>query len=264
MKLLLTGGTGYIGSHAAVSFHQAGHEIYILDNLTNSKESVLEKLKSIKNLERIRYTTSHPKDMSDDLIDCYKNCEKLIPFLHLPVQSGSDRILKLMNRKHNVKYYLDIIEKLRIINKNIKFSSDFIISYPGETDADFSETMNLVKKIKFINSFSFIFNPRPGTKAANLNQIDKEIAKERLLKIQEYLFKFQLNMNKSFINKSVDVLVENKMDGQKKLFGRNQFMNSVIFEGNPNFIGKNINIKIEQANQNSLFGKIEKNNMRAA
>ena len=169
-----------------------------------------------------------------------------------------------MNRKHTVEQYVEIYEKLKKINPKIEFSSDFIISYPGETDNDFQDTINLVRKIKFINSFSFIFSPRPGTKAANLNQIDKEIAKERLLEIQKYLFKFQLNMNKSFINKSIDVLVENKMNGQKKLFGRNQFMNSVIFEGNPNFIGKNINIKIEQANQNSLFGKIEKNNMRAA
>jgi len=202
--------------------------------------------------------------MTDDLIECYSTNKKLMPFVHLPIQSGSNKILKLMNRKHTVEQYVEVCEKLKKINPKIEFSSDFIISYPGETDDDFKDTINLVRKIKFINSFSFIFSPRPGTKAANLNQIDKEIAKERLLKIQEYLFKFQLNINKSFINKSVDVLVENKMDGQKKLFGRNQFMNSVIFEGNTNFIGKNINIKIEQANQNSLFGKIEKNNMRAA
>ena len=225
---------------------------------------LINKLESYSELKRIRYTTSHPRDMTDDLIECYSTNKKLMPFVHLPIQSGSNKILKLMNRKHTVEQYVEIYEKLKKINPNIEFSSDFIISYPGETDNDFKDTINLVRKIKFINSFSFIFSPRPGTKAANLNQIDKEIAKERLLKIQEYLFKFQLNMNKSFINKSVDVLVENKMNGQKKLFGRNQFMNSVIFEGNPNFIGKNINIKIEQANQNSLFGKIEKNNMRAA
>ena len=225
---------------------------------------LINKLESYSELKRIRYTTSHPRDMTDDLIECYSTNKKLMPFVHLPIQSGSNKILKLMNRKHTVEQYVEVCEKLKKINPKIEFSSDFIISYPGETDDDFKDTINLVRKIKFINSFSFIFNPRPGTKAANLNQIDKEIAKERLLKIQEYLFKFQLNINKSFINKSVDVLVENKMDGQKKLFGRNQFMNAVIFEGNINFIGKNINIKIEQANQNSLFGKIEKNNMRAA
>ena len=225
---------------------------------------LINKLESYSELKRIRYTTSHPRDMTDDLIECYSTNKKLMPFVHLPIQSGSNKILKLMNRKHTVEQYVEVCEKLKKINPKIEFSSDFIISYPGETDDDFKDTINLVRKIKFINSFSFIFSPRPGTKAANLNQIDKEISKERLLKIQEYLFKFQLNVNKSFINKSVDVLVENKMDGQKKLFGRNQFMNSVIFEGNTNFIGKNINIKIEQANQNSLFGKIEKSNMRAA
>mgnify|MGYP003729289509 FL=1 len=225
---------------------------------------LINKLESYSELKRIRYTTSHPRDMTDDLIECYSKNKKLMPLVHLPIQSGSNKILKLMNRKHTVEQYIEIFEKLKKINPKIEFSSDFIISYPGETNDDFKDTINLVRKIKFINSFSFIFSPRPGTKAANLKQIDKEIAKERLLKIQEYLFKFQLNMNKFFINKSVDVLVENKMDGQKKLFGRNQFMNSVIFEGNANFIGKNINIKIEQASQNSLFGKIEKNNMRAA
>ena len=230
---------------------------YRLSNLIN-------KLESYNELKRIRYTTSHPRDMTDDLIECYSTNKKLMPFVHLPIQSGSNKILKLMNRKHTVEKFIEIYEKLKKINPRIEFSSDFIIAYPGETENDFNDTLNLVKKIKFINSFSFIFSPRPGTKASNLNQIDKGIAKERLLNIQEHLFKFQLNKNKSFINKSTEVLVENKLSGQNKLFGRNQYMNSVIFEGNKKFIGKNLNIKIENVNQNSLFGKIEKNNMRAA
>jgi len=225
---------------------------------------LINKLNSYSELKRIRYTTSHPRDMTDDLIECYSANEKLMPFVHLPIQSGSNKILKLMNRKHTVEQYLEIYEKIKKINPLIEFSSDFIISYPGETEDDFNETLNLIKKIKFINSFSFIFSPRPGTKAANLKLIDKEISKEKLLKIQECLFKFQLDMNKSFINKSTDVLVENKMEGQKKLFGRNKYMNSVIFDGDENYIGKNINIKIKDVNQNSLFGKIEKKNMRAA
>ena len=225
---------------------------------------IINKLENYSELKRIRYTTSHPRDMTDDLIECYSTSKKLMPFVHLPIQSGSNKILKLMNRKHTVEQYVEIYEKLTKINPDIEFSSDFIISYPGETDKDFNETVNLIKKIKFINSYSFIFSPRPGTKASNLKLIDKEIAKERLIKTQEYLFKFQLNMNKSFINKSIDVLVENKIEGQNKLFGRNQYMNSVIFEGNSDLIGKNRNIKIEKVNQNSLFGKIEKNNMKAA
>jgi len=226
--------------------------------------NLINKLASYSELKRIRYTTSHPRDMTDDLIECYSTNKKLMPFLHLPIQSGSNKMLKLMNRKYTVEQYIKIYEKIKKINSSIEFSSDFIVAYPGETDDDFNKTLNLVKKIKFINSFSFIFSPRPGTKAANLDQIKKETAKERLLKIQEHLFKSQLNMNESFINKSIDVLVENKINGQKKLFGRNKYMNSVIFDGEENYIGKNINIKIKEVNQNSLFGKIEKNNMRAA
>ena len=118
--------------------------------------SLLKELNTIKELKRIRYTTSHPSDMTDDLIDCYKECEKLMPILHLPIQSGSDKILKLMNRKHDTKYYLNIIEKLKKINNNIKFSSDFIIGYPDETEEDFRETINLIEKVNFINSYSFI------------------------------------------------------------------------------------------------------------
>ncbi len=225
---------------------------------------LINKLETYSELKRIRYTTSHPRDMTDDLIECYLTSKKLMPLVHLPIQSGSNKILKLMNRKHTVEKYIEIYEKLIKINPKIEFSSDFIIAYPGETENDFNETLNLVKKIRFINSFSFIFSPRPGTVASNLDQIDNKIAKERLLKIQEYLFKFQLKKNESFINKSVDVLVENEIVGQNKLFGRNQYMNSVIFENGKNFIGKNVNIKIEHVNQNSLFGKIAKNNMRAA
>ncbi len=225
---------------------------------------IINKLESYNELKRIRYTTSHPRDMTDDLIECYKTSKKLMPFVHLPIQSGSNKILSLMNRKHTVEQYVEIYEKIKKINPSVEFSSDFIISYPGETDNDFKETLNLIKKIKFINSFSFIFSPRPGTKASNLNLIDKEVSKERLIKIQEYLFKFQLNINETFINKSTDVLVENKLDGQDKFFGRNKYMNSVIFDGEDSDIGKNINVKIKEVNKNSLFGKIEKKNMRAA
>ena len=246
-----------LGQNVNAYSYKEKSKVYRISDLIN-------KLESYSELKRIRYTTSHPRDMTDDLIECYSTSKKLMPFVHLPIQSGSNKILKLMNRKHTVEKYIEIYEKLIRINPEIKFSSDFLISYPGETNDDFTKTLSLVKKIKFINSFSFIFSPRPGTKAANLNQIDKEISQERLLKIQEYLFKFQLNLNESFINKTIDVLIENELEGQNKLFGRNQYMNSVIFEGNKNLIGKNINIKIERVNQKSLFGKIEKNNMRAA
>ena len=170
-----------------------------------------------------------------------------------------------MNRKHTVEEYLDIYEKIKKINSEIKFSSDFIISYPGETDKDFNDTLNLVKKIKFINSYSFIFSPRPGTKASKLKMVDIEISKERLKKIQKCLFNYQIENNKLFKGKLVEVLVENKIIDQPKLFGRNRFNNSVIFEGNKNNIGKIVKVKIESTNQNSLFGKIENTkDMKAA
>ena len=203
--------------------------------------------------------------MTEDLIDCYKNNKKLMPFVHLPIQSGSNRILKMMNRKHTVEEYILTYEKLKKINSSIEFSSDFIVSYPGENEQDFNKTLNLVKKIKFINSYSFIFSPRPGTKAANLELIDKEISKERLKTIQKYLFEHQTNINKSFENKLVDVLVENKIKNQTKLFGRNKYMNSVIFEGEEDDIGKIVKVKILKTNQSNLFGKTEKTkDMRAA
>ena len=236
-----------------------------INNFNNFRLSdLINELEKFSELDRIRYTTSHPRDMTDDLIDCYSTSKKLMPFIHLPIQSGSNNILKLMNRKHTVEEYLDIYEKLKKINNLIEFSSDFMVSYPGETEQDFNETIELVKKIKFINSFSFIFSPRPGTMAAEFNLIDKEISKERLVKIQKYLFSHQLEMNKSLINQSIEVLVENKMKGQNKLFGRNKYLNSVIFKGEEKDIGKTIKVKIENCNQKSLFGKIENNNMKAA
>ena len=162
-----------------------GQNVNAYSYIESSKEyrisNLINKLESYSELKRIRYTTSHPRDMTDDLIDCYSTSKKLMPFVHLPIQSGSNKILKLMNRKHTVETYIDIYERLNKINPVIEFSSDFIISYPGESEDDFNDTLNIVKRIRFINSFSFIFSPRPGTKAANLNLIDKEISKERLL-----------------------------------------------------------------------------------
>ena len=239
--------------------------LYVENNKKYRISNLINELEKFSELKRIRYTTSHPRDMTDDLIDCYKSNKKLMPFIHLPIQSGSNKILKLMNRKHTVEDYLITYEKIKKINPKIEFSSDFIISYPGETNEDFKETLNLVKKIKFINSYSFIFSPRPGTKASILKLIDKDISKERLITIQKHLFDHQAKMNKSFENKIIEVLVENKLKDQSKLFGRNKYFNSVIFEGNIDNIGKLLKIKIDTSNQNNLFGKIEaKKNMRAA
>ena len=233
----------------------------------NSKEfkisNLIYHLNQYSELERIRYTTSHPRDMSEDLIECYSSCKKLMPLVHLPIQSGSDKILELMNRKHKVEDYIKVYEKLKKINKEIEFSSDFIIGYPGETKKDFEDTYNLIKKIKFINSFSFIFSPRPGTKASKLDIVDENIAKQRLTLVQEKLFNNQIDMNKSMENDIIDVLVENKMKKQNKFFGRNKYISPVIFDGVESYIGKIVKVKIQTSNQNTLFGSVIKN-MKAA
>ena len=220
--------------------------------------NLIKHLDQFSELERIRYTTSHPRDMTDDLIDCYSYSNKLMPFVHLPIQSGSNKMLELMNRKHTVDDYLKVYERLKKINAEIEFSSDFIIGYPGETQKDFEDTFELIKKIKFINSFSFIFSPRPGTKAAKLEMIEKNVAKERLTLIQEELFNNQIEINKSLENNTINVLVENKMEKQNKLFGRNKYISPVIFDGNENLIGKVVKVKVQTSNQNTLFGQLDK------
>ena len=194
--------------------------------------------------------------MTDDLIEVYKTSKKLMPLIHLPVQSGSDKILKSMNRKHTIEEYLDIYNKLKQINPKIEFSSDFIIAYPGEENQDFKDTLSLINKVKFINSFSFIFSPRPGTVAENLNLIEKKISIERLEKIQNILFDNQIQMNKSLKDKVIDVLVENLTDDKSKAFGRSEYMTSVIFNGKKSDIGKIVQVKIKNTNRNTLFGEI--------
>ena len=247
-----------LGQNVNAYYYKDGDKIYKLSNL------ILE-LDKIKELKRIRYTTSHPRDMTNDLIECYSSSKKLMPFVHLPIQSGSDKILKLMNRNHKVEEYLEIYKMIKNINNQVEFSSDFIIGYPGEMDKDFNDTIELVKKVKFINSYSFIFSPRLGTPASNLKPVDREIAKERLINIQKLLEDYQIKKNETLIDKSIEVLVENKLKNQNKYFGRNVFLNSVIFDGEEKYIGKLVDVKVVKINRNTLFGKIDNTkDMRAA
>ncbi len=240
-----------------------GQNVNAYSYYKNSKEyklsDLIMELEKFSELKRIRYTTSHPLDMTDDLIECYSKSKKLVPFVHLPVQSGSNKILKLMNRKHTIEKYLSIYEKLKKINPIIEFSSDFIIAYPGETEKDFNHTMQLVKKIRFINSYSFIFSPRPGTVASNLKLIDTKVAKKRLNLIQSELFSYQSSKNKMTENKIVNVLVENKIKNQNKFFGRTECMTAVIFDGEENIEGQIVPVLITHSNQNNLFGEIKLN-----
>ena len=234
------------------------NEKYKLSNL------ILE-IEKIPEIKRIRYTTSHPNDMSDDLLEVYGISKKLMPLVHLPVQSGSNKILKLMNRNHEIEDYLNIYERLKKINSLIKFSSDFIIAYPGESEDDFNKTLELVKKIKFINSYSFIYSPRPGTVASKFELINKKISLKRLQIIQNELFNHQINTNKFLEGKIIDVLVENKTSKSSKFFGRSEYMTPVIFSAKQEDIGNVVKIKINNSNQNTLFGeKIKKSKLKVA
>ena len=242
-----------------------GQNVNAYSNEKKKLANLILEIEKISGIKRIRYTTSHPKDMSDDLIEVYKDSKKLMPLVHLPVQSGSDKILNLMNRKHTIRDYYKVYDRLKKINSNIEFSSDFIIGYPGEEDKDFEETFELIKKIKFINSYSFVFSPRPGTVAADLKLIDKEISMERLEKVQNQLYKNQTEMNKSIENKTINVLVENLTDDKKQVFGRSEYMTSVIFNGKKEDIGKIMAVKVNKSNRTTLFGELDINlNQRVA
>tara|TARA_Y100000741_G_scaffold329549_1_gene283556 strand:+ start:312 stop:1610 length:1299 start_codon:yes stop_codon:yes gene_type:complete len=245
-----------------------GQNVNAYNSAENNKNfklsSIIKALNNMKNLKRIRYMTSHPKDMSEDLINCYRDCEKLVPILHLPVQSGSDIILKSMNRKHNKKDYLSIIKKIKKINNNIKVSSDFIVGYPGETDKDFNDTIDLIKEVGFVNSYSYIFSPRPGTPSSIKELNNPEESKERLKRLQNILKEIQIKDNQSYKDKYCEVLVENKLDNQDKYFGRNRYIKPVIFDEGDFKIGDLITVKISSYNQNNLFGSFIKNKVKAA
>ena len=220
---------------------------------------LISEISNIKDLKRIRYTTSHPRDFTEDLIQAHKYCEKLMPIIHLPVQSGSNKILRLMNRKHTIEEYLNIINKLKKTKPNIQFSSDFIIGYPGETEEDFKKTVELMTKVEFINSFSFIFSARPGTPAFDLKKIDESDLKKRLIYFQSTAEKIKNKYRKNLINKNTKVLFENKMKSGNKFFGRDEHFNSVIVDSNDDLTGKIKNVKILKGNQNTLFGEIISN-----
>ena len=246
----------YLADNGAKEIVLLGQNVNAYDNQGYRLSDLILNIEKLSEIKRVRYTTSHPKDMTEDLIEVYKTSEKLMPLVHLPVQSGSNKILKLMNRKHTIEEYLNTFDKLKEINSNIEFSSDFIIGYPGEEDQDFKDTIRLIERIKFINSYSFIFSPRPGTVAENLDLIEKKISIERLEKIQIILFKNQIEMNKSLEGKVIDVLVENLTDDKSKAFGRSEYMTSVIFNGKKNDIGKIVQVRIKDSNRNTLFGEV--------
>ena len=228
---------------------------YSYDNKRLS--DLIKGISMIKDLRRIRYTTSHPLDMSEDLIEVHGKEDKLMPMLHLPVQSGSDNVLKKMNRKHSVSEYISILSKLKKINKKMEFSSDFIIAYPEETKQDFEMTISLMKKIRFINSYSFLYSPRPGTPSSSFETIDVNIAKKRLEDFKKISKEIKTNYNRSLINKKVKVLFENSVKSDKsKFFGRDEHFNSVIVRSVNDISGLVLEVKIKDFSQNTLFGEL--------
>lgn len=218
---------------------------------------LIKKLAKIDGLKRIRYITSHPNDMSEDLIVAHRDIEKLMPYLHLPFQSGSNKILAAMNRKHEVASYIDIIERVRKVRPDIALSTDIIVGFPGETDKDFEDTMNLVREINYAQAFSFKYSSRPGTTAATMDdQVEAHVASERLQALQELLKQQQLDFNKGLIGRDLPILLEKpgRMDGQ--LVGRSPYLQPVHVIAPDNLIGHIINIKIVDATRNSLTGEL--------
>ena len=225
------------------------------DNNVNLAK-LIKKITKIEEIKRIRFTTSHPNDFDDELITLFGEEQKLMPQLHLPVQSGSDRILKLMNRNHTRKDYLKLIDRFRKEKPDIQFSSDFIVGYPSETKSDHQDTINLIKNVRFSFSYSFIYSQRPGTPATKIDEISKMVTKQRLEELQGILFKQQQEFNNLMINTENNVLFENRTQDEEQFFGRNQYMVPVFVKNNLIKAGEIKKIFIQNANRNNLFGKI--------
>lgn len=214
-------------------------------------------LSRIGGIERIRYTTSHPRDMDDDLIAAHGDTPALMPFLHLPVQSGSDRILKAMNRGHTADHYRDIIARVRKVRPDIAIASDFIVGFPGESDADFEATMQLVRDIGYAIAYSFKYSSRPGTPAAEMHgHVSEAVKDERLQALQALLREQQTEFNASQIGKSLPVLVTGKGRNPGQMHGRSPYLQAVHFEGPESLNGKIVDVKIVGASLNSLTGEL--------
>ena len=205
---------------------------------------LINKIGEIDEIKRIRYMTSHPIDMKDSLIDAHADNTKLMPFLHLPIQSGSDKILKKMNRKHTVDDYLKIVDKIRDVRPDIALSSDFIVGYPEETDKDFEDTMKFIEKVNFVIAYSFIYSPRPGTPAQNKDNISILDKKARLSALQSLLTQQQINFNKSFVNKGMEVLFEKIGRHKDQFIGRTIYNQSTFVNSKKDLLNQIMNVKI--------------------
>jgi tRNA-2-methylthio-N6-dimethylallyladenosine synthase len=222
-----------------------------------SLAGLIEALSAIPGVERIRYMTSHPLDMSEDLIAAHATNTKLMPFLHLPVQSGSDRILHAMNRKHTAQQYLDVIARVRAARADIALSSDFIVGFPGETDDDFEATLALVRTVGFAQTFSFKYSPRPGTPAATReDQVPEDVSSERLQRLQAVLEAQQASFNAAHVGQTLPVLFERKGRRDGQLVGRSPYLQLVHADAGDELIGKITPVAVKSASQLTLSGVI--------
>ena len=222
-----------------------------------SFSSLIHSLAEIDEIKRIRFMTSHPRDMTDDLINAFGEIHKLMPFLHLPVQSGSNRILKSMNRGHIVEEYVEIINKLRSVRKDICFSSDFIVGYPGETDKDFQETIDLCEQVEFAQAYSFNYSSRPGTPASRKDELDENIKKTRLHILQDLLSKQQKTFLKEQKNTQHEVLFEKVGRGIDEYVGRTENFSPVTVVNKENIVGEIKKVEINSVMSHSLKGDLK-------
>ncbi len=229
------------------------------DGSTWGLARLMEEIAKIDTIDRIRYTTSHPKDMEDSLLFAHRDIPKLMPYMHLPVQSGSNRILKAMNRKHTAESYLETLMKVREVRPDIALSSDFIVGFPGETDEDFEQTLEVVKKVGYQSAYSFKYSPRPGTPAAAIQAaiIPEKIKAERLERLQALLTKQFEDFNRRSVGLVMPVLVERKSNKAGQIQGRSPYNQSVNFMGNERLIGQIVDVAIEGSSATALRGKLE-------
>jgi tRNA-2-methylthio-N6-dimethylallyladenosine synthase len=221
-----------------------------------SLSDLLARVAEIPGIERLRYTTSHPRDMSEELILAHRDLEKLMPYLHLPVQSGADRVLEAMNRRHGRDLYLSVIERVRATRPDIAVSSDFIVGFPGETEDDFAATLDLVERVGFAQAYSFKYSPRPGTPAAEMEQIDETVKADRLARLQELLERQQRAFNRSLIGRTLDVLFEKPGRLAGQIVGRSPYLQPVQVNAPQDRIGTIAAVRVVEAGPNSLFGEI--------
>ncbi len=232
------------------------------DGGTRSLADLLARLSEIDGIERLRYTTSHPRDMSDDLIAAHRDLPKLMPYLHLPVQAGATRVLAEMNRGHDRGFYLRLVEKLRAARPDLALSGDFIVGFPGETDADFEETMRLVEEVGYASAYSFKYSPRPGTPAAERAPVPEPVKAERLARLQLLLQAQQTAFNARMRGLEVDVLFEKPGKHPGQIVGRSPWLQAVHADAPASLIGEIATVRIEAIGSNSLFGALKDSALR--